>query len=730
MASDQLWGQLVKTMTKKIEVPRIGGQGGSSARPLDPDDLTEDTTSQAPRYSGGSRPSSPEEAMVLLSQALDAVPKSSIERYLDQHGDQGGPVARRLEALGAVPSTSHRAGITFWWQALSEGWVDLEVLAEVLRTCPGMPASRDAAGPLFDFLLDAEAGTYKEVKAAAATALEQGKRLIQVLVEDGVLTPGRAADLAGEYYGLRRRRGKKWEADPNQRSMITPELAEAFDVVPMTGGDDDDTLTLLALDDPGSVLREPLGRMTHRKIQLLVDTGDRFAETQKEWLDAARAASASGKGRSRSESGRSQVRAGGGLRLDQDSFAGITYVPDMVQAILERATAARATDIHLEPQEGRLRVRFRLDGILHDVTNLSASMGEDVISRIKVMADMDITERRKPQDGHVHQMLGGEPFDFRIGTVPSSRGERMAIRITAASKEVPSLEVLGLEDWEEVMIIDFTKRSHGIVLACGPVGSGKTTTLYASIGEIDAGAKNIMTIEDPVEIELPNVTQVPVNYKLGVDFSAGLRALLRQDPNCILVGEVRDDETAKVAVRASLTGLLVYSTIHANSSPGAVTTLYNFDIPPFLLATSLVGVIAQRLLRTICPNCDAQIEPEQATLDQAGLPPTGTWVNTRGEVVEAPAEGAEPPEGAHQVVYRRGRGCDHCYGTGYSGRTGIFEILDVDEDIRHAITERAPEAKIRELALARGMKTLADSGRRRVMDGLTTADEFIRVLYQ
>jgi type II secretory ATPase GspE/PulE/Tfp pilus assembly ATPase PilB-like protein len=324
---------------------------------------------------------------------------------------------------------------------------------------------------------------------------------------------------------------------------------------------------------------------------------------------------------------------------------------------------------------------------------------------------MAITERRKPQDGHVHHVIGDRPFDFRIATVPTSRGERMSIRITAASKEIPSLDILGLEEDERALLLDFTKRSHGIVLACGPVGSGKTTTLYASLGQLDATQRNIMSIEDPVEIELPDISQVNVNYKLGLDFSSGLRALLRQDPNIILIGEIRDDETAKVAVRGSLTGLLVFSSIHANSAAGAVTTLYNFDIPPFLLATSLVGIVAQRLVRTICPSCRESYEPEAAQLAQAGI-----------EVKPGKGKGAQK--------FFRGRGCDSCYGTGYRGRSGIFEILDISQDMRQAISERLPEATIREMAIAGGMQTLSDRGRARVLRGETTVEEFIRVLYQ
>jgi type IV pilus assembly protein PilB len=723
MASDQLWGSLVKAMTTKIEVPKLGQTDTSPGMPTVP------PTPQRiePAARNANAPASREGAIQQLANALSYVPRAQIEGYLDDHGGEGGTLMKRLQAIGAV--TEITGGALAWWRAMSNGALSTELLAEALRTAPGMPRQTDA-GLLFDFLLDAEAGGYKEVKTAQARSLSEGRPLLEVLVEAGALTEARAADLSSEFYGLRRRRGKKWTVDVNARATVTAEVVEAFGVVPISDGEND-ALTLLVQEDPGELLVEPLKKMTGREIRLLVDTASKYTETHDAWQEALASVrkTSRGSGRARSTSrGKKQGRRGT-FRLDQDSFAGITYVPDMVQAILERATEVGATDIHLEPQADGLRVRFRIDSILHDVARLQQTMGEDVISRIKVMSDMDITERRKPQDGHSHQELGGSPFDFRIATVPTSRGERMSIRITAAAKEIPELAELGLNPDEEGMLFDFTKRSHGIVLACGPVGSGKTTTLYASLNQIDALEKNIMTIEDPVEIEMPNVSQVSVNYKIGMDFSAGLRALLRQDPNIILVGEIRDFETAKVAIRGSLTGLLVYSSIHANSAPGAVTTLYNFNIAPFLLATSLVGVVAQRLVRTICTECAHEFEPDAAVLEQAKLPPGGTLVDEYG-VVWTPEDGEEAPAGVHPIKYMRGAGCDHCYGTGYAGRTAIFEILDVTEEMRHAISERAPEESLRQLALDNGMNTLADSGRRLVVEGRTTIEEFGRVLYQ
>lgn len=732
MASDQLWGGLVKAMTRKIEMPKLGGE---TIRTSPVASSSEQAERDGTRIPGGRRTEDPpdavatgpavatrEEAINRIAAQLGYVAPKIVDEYLVHHGGENGVVSRRMAALGLVPSSATGGGSSFWWQALSQSWIDTELMAEILRSAPGMPQSRPVSGLLFDFLLDAEVGSYREVKAANEKALNEGRRLLEVLVSDGTLTEARAADLGAEFFGLRRRRGKRWETDPDGVGTISVELSEAFDAVPMKGGDDDAT-TLLVIDDPGPILLETLKRVTGREVRLLIDTPSKFHELQDAWRTAAEQARNKARRRSRKRSVDGSKANKAKFRLDQDSFAGISYVPEMVQAILERATNIAATDIHLEPYRERLRVRFRVDGILYDVAQLARAMGDDVISRIKVMADMDITERRRPQDGHVHQELLGEPYDFRIATVPTSNGERMAIRITAASKDVPEIASLGLDEHEESLILDFTKRSHGIILACGPVGSGKTTTLYASLGQIDSAQKNIMTIEDPVEIELPNVSQVPVNAKIGVSFSQGLRSLLRHDPNIILVGEVRDEETAKVAVRASLTGLLVFSTIHANSAPGAVTTLYNFHIPPFLLATSLVGVIAQRLVRTICPDCKTVHEPEESLLRQSG------FLTDEAPPAEGKAKTSKKKKPAMPTFYK-GTGCDNCYGTGYAGRVGIFEILDVNEKMRQAITERAPEAQLREMAVGTGMRTLVSRGRALVEAGDTTIDEFIRVLYQ
>ena len=761
MASENsaLWGSLVKAMTRKIEVPGFAPPPRrDDYRPaphLDPGPAgrrASDGRAPLPPEPPVATVQSPDQAIERIAAHLSYLTRATVEQYLDAHGHAAGPLGRRLAALGLVEPGTQGSG-AFWWSVLSTGVVDPETFAELLRPCPGVPQRSERSGLLFDFVLDSEVGSYREVKAADKKALAEGRRLVEVLAENGTLSEARAADVLAEFFGHRRKRGKKWGPDATLGHTITPEIARAFEIVPVSGGGDSDTVHLLSTTDPGTALTETLKKMTGHEVEVLIDTPEGFSATLKAWeaeIEESRAKARASQPTSRavgapkSKRKRPQRRGTGEFRIDQDSFVGINSPPEMARALMERATSVGATDIHLEPQRDGMRARFRLDGILYDVTRLRGLMGEEVLSRVKVMADMDITERRKPQDGHIRLELMGDNFDFRIATVPTTHGERMSIRITAGAKEVPTLELLSLEEQEDKLLHDFTRRSHGIVLACGPVGSGKTTTLYASLGEVDASAKNIMTIEDPVEIALNDVSQINVNYKIGLDFATGLRALMRQDPNIILVGEVRDEETAKVAVRASLTGLLVFTTIHANSAAGAITTLYNFKIPPFLLATSLVGVVSQRLLRTICPDCREEHVPEPKILAQTGI--TDEWLIANG-YLEAPEAEPEPapevpadekPKRRRRAKKKlpvrpsffRGAGCDSCFGTGHLGRRGIFEILDVTEEMRLAISEQMPESALREMALAGGMRSLADSGRHKVVTGETTLDEFIRVLYQ
>jgi type IV pilus assembly protein PilB len=379
---------------------------------------------------------------------------------------------------------------------------------------------------------------------------------------------------------------------------------------------------------------------------------------------------------------------------------------EVVAALIQQAVDTRATDIHLEPRRNGLDIRYRVDGFLYEVGSVDHATGREIISRIKILSDMDITERRLPQDGHFRFSTGSAEYDMRLATVPTNFGERMEVRLAEGGRVFTSIEDLGMTP-EEVRAIDsFISKPHGIILATGPVGSGKTTTLYSCITKIDARSLNVMSIEDPIEYIIPGANQIEVNYKLNFDFVHGLRAILRQDPNVILVGEIRDDETARIAIRAGMTGMLVFSTLHANDAVGSVTTLSNFHINRFLIANSLVGSIAQRLMRKVCPKCSKPVKADAASADALRL----STKEMRG------------------YTLRRGEGCEECFFTGYKGRTGVFEIFSMTPEQKPLVMGGASEEEIRQLALKQGLLSLRDSALLKVKKGITSAEEFARIL--
>ncbi len=378
----------------------------------------------------------------------------------------------------------------------------------------------------------------------------------------------------------------------------------------------------------------------------------------------------------------------------------------LVTSIIEGAVHANATDIHLEPQANEeLRVRYRVDGMLHDIMNVPKLTHPTVISRIKVLADMDITERRQSQDGHITMNIGNREYYMRIATLPTKLGERLVIRLLDERQIITGLNQLGLEAQDLQLIEEFIATPCGMILVTGPVGSGKTTTLYSALNQINILTKNIITIEDPVEYQLPGINQVEVDPKIGLTFAAGLRAILRQDPNTLMVGEIRDTETASVAVRAALTGQQLFSTLHTQDAAGAATTLAYLGVQPFWIASSLIGVIAQRLVRKICPYCKESYSPAPRLLRLLKL----------------------EEEEAYKHFYH-GKGCDKCFHTGYSGRTGIFEVMKVDEHLREFIARRVPEAQLKEEAVAQGMNTLKSGGVKKILRGETTVEETLRII--
>lgn len=392
-------------------------------------------------------------------------------------------------------------------------------------------------------------------------------------------------------------------------------------------------------------------------------------------------------------------------------------IAKIVETLLTFALRSRASDIHIEPQENRTRIRYRIDGILQEKLVLPVKVHDAVVSRIKILARLKIDERRLPQDGRFNFTANSEEVDLRVSTLPTVHGEKVVMRLLKKTTVVPTMQELGLrgralKNFQEAITVP-----HGIILITGPTGSGKTTTLYAILSKINTPKVNIVTLEDPVEYEIPGVNQVQINTKAGLSFASGLRSFLRQDPNVIMVGEIRDSETADLAIQASLTGHLVFSTLHTNSSAGALPRLLDMEAEPFLLASSMTAVAAQRVVRKICEHCREEYTPESKVLEDIKT--------VLGSLYEGHVRQKNVAEG--KVTLYRGRGCSECGDSGYSGRLGIFEVMIISESISKLILERAPASSLEKQALSEGMILMKQDGYMKTLEGLTTIEEVLRV---
>jgi len=378
----------------------------------------------------------------------------------------------------------------------------------------------------------------------------------------------------------------------------------------------------------------------------------------------------------------------------------------LVNSVLFQAVRQRASDIHFESFERGLVIRYRIDGVLYPVLTPPKRLQPSIIARIKIMAGLNIAEKRLPQDGRFAIRTAGKDVDLRVSVLPTSHGERVVLRLLEKENKLLNLSEMGFSGERLSAIHQLIQLAHGIILVTGPTGSGKTTTLYAALSHINSPDKNIITVEDPVEYQLLGIGQMQVNPKINLSFAAGLRSILRQDPDVIMIGEIRDKETAEIAIHASLTGHLVFSTLHTNDAASAATRLIDMGIEPFLVASSVVAVLAQRLLRKICPDCKTAYQPSPEELSRLDLPP-----------------------GTNTMLYR-GAGCPACSQTGYRGRTGIFELMVLDDDIRRLIGSKADSAAIKQAAIQGGMVTLKEEGAERVLQGHTTLEEVMRITQQ
>ncbi|MDI9639451.1 GspE/PulE family protein [Kamptonema cortianum] len=400
---------------------------------------------------------------------------------------------------------------------------------------------------------------------------------------------------------------------------------------------------------------------------------------------------------------------------DDDGIAEAEDAPiiRLANLIVNQAVNDKASDIHIEPRKDEVVVRQRIDGVMVEAMRLPRKVAAALTSRFKIIANMDIAERRAPQDNRISAVINGQEYDFRVSTLPVVYGEKIVMRVLDKGSINVGLEKLGFLEHNYKTLVDLATRSYGIVLVTGPTGSGKSTTLYSLINQSNDGLKNIITIEDPVEYELASINQCSVNNKAGMTFAAGLRAMMRQDPDVIMVGEMRDEETATIAMEAAMTGHLVFSTLHTNDAPSTAGRLMDMGVEPFLIASSIVGILAQRLIRVLCPNCKKEVEVSVDEFRRFGFPVEDIF-------------GPNPPS---TVKVFEACGCDRCKGGGYKGRMGIHEMLTMNDDLRNLILHKAPAHEIRTKAIESGMKTLAFDAAHKILAGHTSIEEVVRVIY-
>jgi type IV pilus assembly protein PilB len=545
--------------------------------------------------------------------------------------------------------------------------------------------------------------TEDKYREALEKRCQERKPLGQILVENHYLTPEQVRDAFDRFLDIPYLDLEKQNISSDAAKLLPESFIRDNSLLPVKK--EKNTLVLAMLDPLNQSLIDDVALMTGCKIQpalaeeeALRKAIDRFfTEDISVVLPKALKEEAATRLIEGEESGKPRME---GIVDVTES----TTVVSLVNSIITTAINSRATDIHIEPQSTQMRVRYRIDGMLYDVMTLTHEQELPVISRLKVISNMDITERRRPQDGHLSFDLENNSYDIRVATLPTHLGEKMVLRILDESKVLKGLFQLGFEPDDLEKVKGMCKKPYGMILETGPIGSGKTTTLYSCLNEINVMTSNIVTIEDPIEYQLPGINQVNVDAKVNLTFATGLRAILRQDADVLMVGEIRDAETAAIAVRAAMTGHLLFSTLHTNDAPGAITTLQHLGIKPFLISSSLIGVIAQRLVRKICLNCRQPYAPSPDEKELLGLSPKD------------------------KTKLYKGTGCEKCFRTGYHGRTGVFEVMQIDEELKDLIVHEAPEAQLRETAIQKGMSTLKMSGIQKVLDGTTTIEEMLRVI--
>lgn len=558
---------------------------------------------------------------------------------------------------------------------------------------------------LGDFLIEKGLISQEQLAEAAGIAKGKGEKPQDVLVELGYITAEQVmqalADLNHyEFYDLR-----DVPIPPAVVELVPESVARENHIIPLA--EEDEALKVLVSDPNDIETIDKLQFILNRKINIALATkesiveainrnygqmGDESADSMlQEFTDTAIDFTETETESDEEDEG----------EVDESSAP----IVRLVQLMIGEAVQLRASDIHVEPFEDRVRIRYRIDGVLVERDSPPRRLLGALLSRIKILAKMDIAERRRTQDGRIKITAGGKELDLRVSMLPTNHGQSCVMRLLDKDNIKVGVRQLGLSEKDFATFRSLIRRPNGILLVTGPTGSGKTTTLYAALNELNRPDRKIITAEDPVEYYLPGINQVEVKHSIGLDFALIIRAMLRQAPNVILVGEMRDYETASMGIQASLTGHLVFSTLHTNDAPGAVTRMVDMGVPAYLVAGSVVGILAQRLVRVVCSKCKQPYTPSEAELSASGI----------------------TPEMASGATFMKGRGCNHCSGGGYRGRIGVYELMVMTAAIRELAFQGAPTQEIRKTAVSNGMSTLYDDGIQKVLNGITTLEEVFRV---
>jgi type II secretory ATPase GspE/PulE/Tfp pilus assembly ATPase PilB-like protein len=557
-------------------------------------------------------------------------------------------------------------------------------------------STRDKAArkTLGERLVEEKLITTAEMESATAIQQQRGGRLGDILIKQGLVKAEDLAIVLSIYLNLPLIDLKRHEVQPRALLLIPEEMARKHSIIPLDIVNDS---LMVVMADPEDVRTiEDIKAQVKMRVEVALGVQS----------DIERAIDLKYRSKSAIEKQVSQYAPSTEIKIDDlEQQAAKTPVAETLDLLVAQAVKDRASDIHIEPQGDRLRIRYRIDGILHDMFSFPLNIHGPLLSRVKILSEMDISEQRRPQDGQFSVKVGGKEVDIRTATMETPYGERATLRILDRTLALFTLAELGFQPDILKKYQSLLRSPFGMILVGGPTGSGKTTTLYASVNELDRNELNIMTIEDPIEYSFMDINQTQVNVKAGLTFAGGLRAIMRHDPNIILVGEIRDKETVTTAVQAALTGHLVLSSIHANDAVGVLFRLMDLEGDAASISSTLISIVSQRMVRRICTRCRApyQLTPEEQQAIEGEVPST--------------------------TVYYRGTGCNLCANTGYRGRTGIFEFLAMSENIRNLLRNHASASDIRALAIAEGMLTMKQDGMRKAKEGITSISEVIRNVF-